>query len=253
MISLLDWNNKTKRKSLKDQFNNDPQKVITEHPLWRKNIIPHHPLYKNYFIIFDQLFDTKTMEKNVEIAQNNRQWINKNIYSENKCWDSITLKGLNGLSQDFLTETQLGIGNDNKYAYTPAMQNCDYFKDLLDSLNTEIYLVRLLKLKGRGKIDFHTDESVFKSKGNIIRCHIPIITNEKVKFRLGYPLKAPASGYNIWKADLLDERYLEPGHVWYTNVNTLHGVINDSSEDRIHLVIDLRPTDDMLRRIHGLR
>ena len=62
-----------------------------------------------------------------------------------------------------------------------------------------------------------------------------------MKFQLGYPLNSPAPGYYIWDASVFYERFLESGKLWYTNVNAIHGVMNNSNEERIHLVIDMYP------------
>ena len=58
-------------------------------------------------------------------------------------------------------------------------------------------------------------------------------------------------GFKIWDADVLHERHLDYGHLWYTNVNTLHGVVNGGNTDRYHLVIDMRPNPGMLKKIYG--
>ena len=142
---------------------------------------------------------------------------------------------------DYASLTKLGIGEQNLYIYTTAMKNCNYFKKILDEIPTDIYLVRILKLKSKGRIKFHTDEVVFNQTKDIIRCHLPIITHPNIKFQIGFPLNKPAEGFEIWNASVLHEKYLAPGKLWYTNVNTLHGVVNNSNIDRYHLVIDMRP------------
>jgi hypothetical protein len=224
------------------------QKIINKFSniFWKDELTPHFPLEKNFFKLSNILYSIPKMVNEVNLILEKKMWINKDKIS-NK-WKSITLKGYNGKDDDFLAVRELGTGIDNKYKYTPIfeiIQN-SYLKEILDSLETDIYQVRLLKLESHGKIKFHTDNIVFKNKDNIIRCHIPITTNNKNKFQIGYPKNPPAPGYNIWNADVLYEKYLEPGYLWYTNVNTLHGVENNSSEDRIHLVIDLAPTKKML-------
>ena len=92
------------------------------------------------------------------------------------------MKSFTGGDQSFLIDTELGEGIGNKYRYTSAISGCNYFKSILDSFPTEVYLVRILKLTANSILDFHTDEFVFKNKHKIIRCHLPIITNENVKW-----------------------------------------------------------------------
>lgn len=225
--------------ALWEQFNNNYSEFVKANPLWIGELIPLHPIDRNYRKISAIKYNINKLKKDLWTASNNNEWINKD--AETSKWNSITLKSFTGGSQSFLIETELGIGEENRYKYTKAIEGCDYFKEILDNIPTDVYLVRILKLDAGGLIKFHTDNVVFKKTKDIIRCHIPIITNKNVKFRLGYPQMKPAPGLGIWKADVLHEKYLEAGYMWYTNVNALHGVINNSNEDRYHLVIDMRP------------
>lgn len=224
------------KRTLAQKFQEDGKKFIEANPLWREPIIPLLPLNNNYTVIGKKMYNIELLKKDLQIAINNNTWINKD-----KSWLSLTLKSIDGEDQSFLKETELGTGENNKYKYTVAMKECTYFKKILEEMPTDIYLVRILRLNAGARIKFHTDEVVFKNRKQIIRCHIPIITNPRVKFQLGYPLSSPAEGYEIWKAEVLHERHLDVGKLWYTNVNTLHGVVNNGITDRYHLVIDMKP------------
>ena len=68
------------------------------------------------------------------------------------------------------------------------------------------------------------------------RCHIPIITNNKVDFWIGNPKQHK---YNLKQASLY---YLRTG-------DKTHWVRNNSNEDRIHMVIDMKPTAEMINRL----
>ena len=240
---MRNWRHK--EKTLEAQFEENPRELIIKTPLFRDNIIPHHPLEKNLFILKENEFNINLMQQDVSNIHKNANWHNKG----DKDWFSITLKSKDGLEQNFLEETKLGIGKENEYRYSALMNHAPYIKQILESLGTEIYLVRLLKLNARGKIKYHTDEIVFKKRREIIRCHIPIITNPSVSFKIGYPLASPAPGFRVWNAAELYARYLKPGYLWYTNVNCLHSVENNSNIDRVHLVVDMRPTPEMISNI----
>jgi hypothetical protein len=240
---MMNWRHK---KTLKEQFEENPKELVTKNPLFRSNIIPHHPLEKNLFILKRERFNINLMQRDIINIQKNANWHDKG----DKDWLSITLKSKNGTDQNFLEEMKLGVDVENVYKYTPYLEHAPYIKQILEGLGTDIYLVRLLKLNAGGKIKYHTDEIVFKKKREIIRCHIPIITHPAVSFKIGYPLASPAPGFRVWKGTELYVRYLEPGHLWYTNVNCLHSVENNSNIDRVHLVVDLRPTPEMLRIIY---
>ena len=166
------------------------------------------------------------------------------------------MKGYNGKLQPFLERHALVENNSNPYKYTDNMQYCDYIKEIfneIESLGSEIYLARLLKLDSHSFVGFHTDNKVFADKFNIIRCHIPIITNAQCKMFLGYPASHfPKEGQmNKYKANMFWSTYLDAGKLWYTNVNCLHAVENKGESDRIHLVFDIKPTQEMLKKIYG--
>lgn len=82
--------------------------------------------------------------------------------------------------------------------------------------------VILPKLEANTAITKHTDQGGYLSV--VRRHHIAVITDPKVKFIVGQ-----------------DEKYLEPGVIWEINNMKMHRVINDSSIDRVHLLIDIIP------------
>ena len=236
---IINMNNTFNNKTIAQKFDEDGGEFIKTNKLWRKPLIPLHPLNNNYRIITNTIYDIELLKRDLNIAINSiDKWTKKD---KDETWQSITLKSFDGNEQSFLKETKLCIGDQNLYKYTTAMNKCNYFKKILEEIPTDIYLVRILKLKSKGRIKFHTDEVVFKQTKDIIRCHLPIITHPNIKFQIGFPLNKPAEGFEIWNASVLHEKYLAPGKLWYTNVNTLHGVENNSNIDRYHLVIDMRP------------
>jgi len=235
--------------TLLQRFRYNPRQLVQDNPLWRDNLVPHYPIERNIMVINEKKYNVARLVRDMNTAFKNSQWKNKEVDGS---WKSITLKGQNGKSQDWLEDVEFGVRENNKYKYTPTMVGCDYFKDVLESLNTEIYLVRLLKLRKHSKIKYHTDEIVFKKKSGIIRCHLPIVTDNRNIFKVGMPLQAPAPQYHIWRAQDLYGTHMSVGKLWYTNVNMLHSVENNSNLDRVHLVIDLRPTAEMLGKIYNM-
>lgn len=228
----------------------NPINCISKNKLWKGDIIPLMPIQRNYFILDEQKFDIDRMKHDLVKSQIASSWADKDIHTFK--WKSITLNSFEGKEQSLLSESSIKIGEKHKYIPTETLGHCSYFKEILQSFQTDIYLVRLLRLDAGGKIKFHTDETVFKNRRDIIRCHIPIITHPHCKFQLGYPRQRPASGRDgIWNADILHSCFITPGYLWFTNVNALHGVENNSDIDRIHLVIDMKPTNKMLERIYG--
>ena len=202
----------------------------------RSFLIPKVPLERNIVKISDNKINTELIREEVN---NFDKWINKDPFT-NK-WKSITLKSYNGKNQDCLEKHHFGIKENNKFLYTENINHFLNIRFLLDSLNCEIYLVRLLKLEKDGLIKYHTDGMVFRDEKEIIRIHLPIITDKNNIIKIGYPLQEPAPGFSIWNAITFYKKYLEEGYLYYINVNTLHSVENRSKIDRVHLVIDLKP------------
>lgn len=83
------------------------------------------------------------------------------------------------------------------------------------------YFIRimLLKLLPWSEITPHRDGSISLLVNR--RTHIPIKTNDNVIFRVG--------------SDALN---LKQGEIWEINNSEIHSVKNQSSEDRVHLVVD---------------
>ena len=104
----------------------------------------------------------------------------------------------------------------------------DELKPLIDTISDYYqhngFVVRLLfaKLRAGGKIPAHFDG--LYSLINCHRIHIPIITNDDNEFFVGGERKT-----------------LRAGEIWEINNATVHAVDNNSSEDRVHLILDWVP------------
>lgn len=85
----------------------------------------------------------------------------------------------------------------------------------------------LVNLPANTFIGEHVDKG--ESLDKCMRCHIPIITNESVLFKIEDEVKNLKSG-EIWEIN---------------NTKKLHSVQNSGTEDRIHLIVDWM-LDDVL-------
>jgi len=110
--------------------------------------------------------------------------------------------------------------NPDAYKDTIALQQCPYFKKVIDSFLCKKEAIRLMNLPPAAIVNTHTDHNCGYEDG-VFRIHIPILTNEQVYFTLNNEVLIMRSG-----------------EVWYTNVNLPHGVENKGQTDRVHLVID---------------
>ena len=145
-------------------------------------------------------------------------------------WEGIPLHTIDGLScNDSLIPVD--VTKHNNFLPNNILKNCNYIQKILDSLNTEIYLVRIMKLKINGYVAPHIDKLI--DKKNVIRCQIPIITDEKVDFVID------------------NKKYkMDAGNLYFINVGEkIHWVKNNSHKERVTLVIDMKPSDKIKKKI----
>jgi aspartyl/asparaginyl beta-hydroxylase (cupin superfamily) len=109
--------------------------------------------------------------------------------------------------------------------YSSSADNIDLLdeapaiRELLNELGLSLRLVRLMRLRAGGAIQRHQD--TFLST-RIARLHIPIVTNDSVRFYIDDARCA-------WK----------PGELWYGDFSRPHWGVNEGEHDRIHLVLDV--------------
>ena len=163
----------------------------------------------------EKLLDDLAICKNYNFTSH----FNKNDYSGD--WTSISLRSENGEMNNIFALPQ----TEKKYRDTELLQKCTYFKAIIDSFECEKESIRLLNLKPGSVIKEHTDYNLGYEDG-IFRIHIPIITNEAVRFFINH-----------------EEVKMLPEECWYGNFNLPHSVRNDGETDRIHLVMDCLRND----------
>lgn len=120
--------------------------------------------------------------------------------------------------------------------YSPLF---DRFKDevqpVLDSIASYyggkgiVLRVLLVKLTEGEVIDPHFDEGMSLMHSH--RVHIPIITNDQVKFCVGG-----------------EKRHLAAGEIWEINNATVHYVENFSNHARVHMIVDWAPAETLTHR-----
>ena len=161
-------------------------------------------------------------------------------------WDAISLHGYGDHPLDILKPGVLksSVDIDTKLQWTTLKEN-NVMKpvlEMLEKLPCKFERVRFMKLEAGKVIGKHTDKidkQIGFDDGDIIRIHMPIITNEQVVFTL----------YENTKDKDGTEYNLETGHYYYTDVTKAHAVRNTSDIDRIHLVADCYANDDLRKLI----
>lgn len=142
-------------------------------------------------------------------------WIahfNTQAYENN--WGCIPLRSVGGsLDQVMPIES-------NDYQDTDILKNSPYFQEVIAQFACEKTSIRLMSLASGGIIKLHRDNGTSIDDG-ITRLHIPIQTSPDVLFNI--------DGQDV---------HFSAGDTWYLNASFTHGVINASTQSRIHLMID---------------
>lgn len=166
------------------------------------------------------------IKKNIDVRRLNidlqnclkAQWkehFNQHDYSGS--WTVIALRSQTGNAQDIFA-----CDSGRPFFDTPLLEECPYFKELLDGLLFEKETVRLLRLQPGSVVKPHRDMGLAYRYG-CFRLHIPLSTHVNVEFMVG--------GKHI---------LMKEGECWYADFDQIHSVHNDSLQERIHLVIDGR-------------
>ncbi len=170
----------------------------------------------NAFLKFPFHFSEAKLLKDLHLAKNYKftAHYNQNDYSGQ--WTSISLRSQNGEMDTIFALPQQG----NVFKNTKLLDECLYFKEIVDSFKCEKESIRLLNLKPGSVIKEHTDYSLGYEDG-VFRIHIPITTNDKVQFFINS-----------------EEVKMLPSECWYGNFNLPHSVSNTGETERVHLVMD---------------
>ena len=103
--------------------------------------------------------------------------------------------------------------------------------ELLNWVDGDIHRIRFMRLSpGGGELTRHTDQVDSDAGGNLgqlARLHFPIKTNDQVIFN-SWGLK----GKNVCAN-------MKVGEFWYLDTRKPHTAINNGTEERIHLVVDV--------------
>lgn len=165
---------------------------------------------------FPMTFDVERLKQ--DLAQALKQnWIahyNPTDYSGD--WNLIALMSCGGDQERIQAFPISGMA----VIETEILQQCPYFKEVIDSFQFPKTTARLMRLQAGAVIKPHTDYCLGYEDG-VFRIHIPVVTNPDVEFII--------AGKRV---------IMEEGTCWYINANKEHSVANRGTEDRVHLVID---------------
>jgi len=112
---------------------------------------------------------------------------------------------------------------------TPALDSSPVLRKLIDSIPAPIRTARLLGLQPGACIEPHRDAGSGFAAG-ILRLHVPVVTNDGVEFWVG-------SERQKWQT----------GELWYADFRRLHSVANRGTQLRVHLVLDVGITPELMQ------
>jgi len=172
------------------------------------------------YIHFNQQFNAAKLQQEISQLENFlwKEHYNKSNYEGS--WTTMQLRSINGMVENNTAIQPSALQNGHEFRDTPLMEQCAYIKEVIDFFEMEKTAVRLMKLDAGAIIKAHQDHGLNFEEGEV-RLHIPVFTNDKVKF-------------------MLEEEVIpmQEGSCWYLNLSLKHSVANESDSNRIHLVID---------------
>lgn len=115
---------------------------------------------------------------------------------------------------------------------TALLERAPYLAEVTRFFCCETRRVRLLSLHPGAVIGTHRD-ALGEDGVDVVRIHVPIVTNDQVSFRV--------DGQDL---------ALRPGEVWLVDVSRPHSVANHGTTVRVHLVLDC-VVNDWVRALLG--
>jgi hypothetical protein len=151
-----------------------------------------------------------------------------NLFSEND-WNEFDYRQKTFKFHENTQTIPLIFDNDFRISNPTYLKHSLQFEDFLNKIKKLYsekfgsgFIIRaiLVNLKANCNIPGHIDTGISLTISN--RTHIPIITNDNVLFEVDNEIKQLKEG-EIWEID---------------NTNKSHSVVNNSNQDRVHLIVD---------------
>lgn len=159
-------------------------------------------------------FDPEKLLKDLQQVHKS-EWVNhpnKNAYEG--VWMATSLMSTSGEA------TEIMALENQAYKATGLLAKAPYIQQVIDTFQTKVEAVRFMKLGGYSLIKTHRDRGTHFDE-DLARLHIPVMTHENVDFILDGK-KVP----------------MDIGNCYYIDADVPHSVVNNSDQDRVHLLID---------------
>lgn len=167
-------------------------------------------------------------------------------YNKRGTWHALALRGFGGAAEFIIKPAEMSKKwreeNADKLslelADTPLRAALPEAEALIDAIPGNKHRIRLMRLApGDGELARHadiTDPDAGVASGKTLRIHIPIITNERVRFT-----QWTLDGQTI-------DAHMTAGSAWYLDTRKPHTAVNGGDSERIHLVLDVESTPELL-------
>jgi hypothetical protein len=170
-------------------------------------------------------------------------------YNRGRSWTALALRGYGGQANFIEKPAEMSkkwkAANDEKLMWelqdTPLRLQLPEAEPIIQAIPGRKHRIRLMALApGGGELTRHadiTDPDAGVAEGMLMRIHIPLVTNDSVRFRQ-------------W---LLDghqrDVHMGEGEAWYLDTRKPHTAKNDGGSERIHLVMDVESCPELLELI----
>lgn len=169
-------------------------------------------------------------------------------YNNSNSWSAFSLRSYGGESDFIMKPAEMPREwkrrNPGKLLWelrnTAARKTLPEFEPLIQTVPGIKHRVRIMRLAAGGLVGRHSDvidRETGTTEGKILRIHVPIMTNNQVRFK-------------VW--DLhgdLQTAHMKEGDVWYVDTRKPHEVENLGGTDRLHLVMDVLSCPELLTLI----
>jgi hypothetical protein len=168
-------------------------------------------------------------------------------YNKGHTWSAVALRSYGGQSDFIIKPSEMSRKwkTENKEKLEWALEDTrlreslgKWAEPLIAAIPGIKHRIRLMKLrKGQGELTRHadiTDPDAGVGPGQLLRIHIPLVTNEQVVFEQ-------------WLLDGSKVRaHMPAGSAWYLDTRKPHTAVNFGETDRVHLVMDVESCPELL-------
>jgi hypothetical protein len=174
------------------------------------------------FLQLPYTFDASVLHNEV-IALDGESWLPHPSGLEGN--SAVPLVSINGTAKD---------GFDGAMAPTPWLLQSPYMLQVVASFKEVVARSRLMRLAPGAVVQEHVDFNYHWYSR--VRIHVPIVTDPAVRFFCGP-----------------EEVHMAAGDSWLFDSWQRHRVINNSAQDRIHLVIDIAGSANFWREVRQIQ